>query len=315
MVSFPKRRLQVFVSSTYNDLIPERQVAVQAILKAGHIPAGMELFAAGNQSQMEVIKQWIDQSDVFLLILGVRYGSIDPESGKSYIQVEYEYALEREKEIFACVISDKTAELKIKELDKNTIKNEDFESRDEFCKLVKGKMISEWEDEKDIKSAILESLLEIDRRNDLVGWVRADQQTDISVLEEVARLSKENATLRHQIEQGAASKTINGLTFDEFIEALAYSNILDTFLSIFDDRLNHGTMKVKVEGDKNKEWQLNKLVKLGVIEIVGSNNMSDGRPWSLTITCTDSGKLLLSHLTAKAILSGKSEFFNQNPFK
>ncbi|MEL4896131.1 DUF4062 domain-containing protein [Crocosphaera sp. Alani8] len=50
MVDFPKR-LQVFVSSTYLDLIEERQAAVQAILEAKHIPAGMELFTAGDQSQ------------------------------------------------------------------------------------------------------------------------------------------------------------------------------------------------------------------------------------------------------------------------
>ena len=36
------KKLQVFVSSTYTDLIEERQAAVQAILDASHIPAGME---------------------------------------------------------------------------------------------------------------------------------------------------------------------------------------------------------------------------------------------------------------------------------
>ena len=47
-----KRKLQVFVSSTFTDLIEDRQSAVGAILKSGHIPAGMELFTSGNQSQM-----------------------------------------------------------------------------------------------------------------------------------------------------------------------------------------------------------------------------------------------------------------------
>src|SRR5271165_5972129 len=102
----PKKKLQVFVSSTYSDLRDERQAAVEAILSAGHIPAGMELFAAGDESQMEVIQQWIDESDVYLLILGGRYGSIDPVSGKSYIQLEYEYALRMQRPFFACVISD-----------------------------------------------------------------------------------------------------------------------------------------------------------------------------------------------------------------
>ena len=75
MVDFTRRRLQIFVSSTYNDLKVERQAAIEAILSAGHIPAGMELFTSGDESQMKVIEQWIDESDIYLLILGGRYGA------------------------------------------------------------------------------------------------------------------------------------------------------------------------------------------------------------------------------------------------
>ena len=99
-----KRKLQVFVSSTFTDLKEERQAAVQAILTAGHIPAGMELFTAGDEPQMELIKRWIDDSDVFLLILGRRYGSIEPSSHKSYTHLEYEYALEQNKAHFVIAI-------------------------------------------------------------------------------------------------------------------------------------------------------------------------------------------------------------------
>jgi hypothetical protein len=100
------KKMQIFVSSTYSDLKPERQAAVDAILKAGHIPAGMELFAAGDESQLETIKRWIDNSDIFMLILGSRYGSIEPKSKKSYIEVEYDYAVNTNKPFFAVVISD-----------------------------------------------------------------------------------------------------------------------------------------------------------------------------------------------------------------
>jgi len=50
-----KVKYQVFISSTFKDLIEERQAAVEAILKAGHIPAGMELFKSGK-TQLETIK-------------------------------------------------------------------------------------------------------------------------------------------------------------------------------------------------------------------------------------------------------------------
>ena len=39
-------KMQVFISSTFEDMKAERQTAVQAILEAGHIPAGMELEVA-----------------------------------------------------------------------------------------------------------------------------------------------------------------------------------------------------------------------------------------------------------------------------
>ena len=109
-----KRKLQVFVSSTYSDLIEERQAAVAAILKAGHIPAGMELFAAGDKSQMKTIERWIDESDVFMLILGGRYGSIEPNSGRSYTELEYDYAVAQGKPTFAVVITDEALESKLK---------------------------------------------------------------------------------------------------------------------------------------------------------------------------------------------------------
>ena len=89
-----KAQAQVFVSSTFGDLRSERQAAVEAILKAGHIPAGMELFIAGDESQLETIKRWIDESDIYMLILGSRYGSIEPKSGLSYTEVEYYYAVD-----------------------------------------------------------------------------------------------------------------------------------------------------------------------------------------------------------------------------
>lgn len=61
-----RKKYQVFVSSTYTDLIEDRQTAVVAVLDAGHIPAGMELFKSGK-SQMETIYKWIDESDIYML--------------------------------------------------------------------------------------------------------------------------------------------------------------------------------------------------------------------------------------------------------
>ena len=170
------RRLQVFVSSTYLDLKEERQAAVQAILEAKHIPAGMELFAAGNDSQLEVIKKWIDESDVYMLILGHRYGSIEPKSKKSYTRFEYDYAVSEGKKVFAVVMTDgwRIAKQATVQDPNSLIELENPKELKAFRKVVMGRMCKQTDDHKDIKIAVLQALADFAHDKSLMGWVRGD---------------------------------------------------------------------------------------------------------------------------------------------
>jgi len=219
MVDFIRKRLQVFVSSTYSDLIDERQAAVEAILSHGHIPAGMELFTSGDESQMDVIKQWIDESDVYLLILGGRYGSIESKTGKSYTHLEYEHAIATGKPYFACVAKEQAQENRVKIHGTSVIEKDNPQKLKEFRQLVESKIRKEWEDTKDIKIIVGETLGTFSRKEDLVGWIRADQITaNPAVAEEIARLSKENEQLRSQIANSSPTEElINGLSFAELV--------------------------------------------------------------------------------------------------
>ena len=67
---------QVFVSSTYADLVDERRRVSETLAKAGYVPAGMELFPATDQKQLEFIKRVIDRCDYYVVIIGGRYGSL-----------------------------------------------------------------------------------------------------------------------------------------------------------------------------------------------------------------------------------------------
>lgn len=231
MADFIRKKLQVFVSSTFTDLRKERQAAVEAILTAGHIPAGMELFTAGDESQMQVIKQWIDESDVYVLILGGRYGSIEPITGKSYIELEYEYALSKGRPLFACVISDAAIDAKVTAEGRKVIEQENPQKLKEFRAAVLTKMSKFWEDTKDIKIIISETLSTFARREDLVGWVRANSQSDLPALaDEIARLSKENAQLRSQLSSAVQEERINGVTFQELKVLLDRDDVTDFFL-------------------------------------------------------------------------------------
>ncbi|MGG1554578.1 DUF4062 domain-containing protein [Paenibacillus ferrarius] len=166
-----KKKYQIFVSSTFTDLVKDRQVAVEAILASGHIPAGMELFSAGNETQLSVIKRWIDESDIYLLILGGRYGSIEPQSGKSYTHLEYEYALEKNKPLFAIVISDELLGNRVKEYGQDIIELSNRDKYGEFKQLVLSKICRFFSDPKDIKIAIFETLNDFHQRLEMSGWI------------------------------------------------------------------------------------------------------------------------------------------------
>ena len=99
-------KYQFFISSTYKDLIEERQIVINAIMKMGHIPAGMELFTATGEDQFESIKPIIDESDYYILILGGKYGSIIEKEKISYTEKEFDYALLTGKRIIPLVYKD-----------------------------------------------------------------------------------------------------------------------------------------------------------------------------------------------------------------
>ncbi len=197
------KKLQVFVSSTYTDLIEERQAAVQAILDAGHIPAGMELFKAGNESQLKTIYKWIDESDVYMLILGGRYGTVESKSGKSYTQLEYEYALNKGIPVFAVVLSKNFLTSKINSLGLEKTMEQDYPDKHKsFKSIVMSKIIREVDDCKDIKIAIHTTLNEFLNQYDLTGWIRNNSENDTSqLLKENNSLLKENNSLNKQIQK------------------------------------------------------------------------------------------------------------------
>lgn len=99
------KKYQVFVSSTFSDLIAERQEVMQALLELDCIPMGMEMFPAADDDQWTLIKGLIDDCDYYVLIQAGRYGSIGPE-GKSYTQMEYEYALDNQLPIISFLHND-----------------------------------------------------------------------------------------------------------------------------------------------------------------------------------------------------------------
>ncbi|MDB5240222.1 MAG: hypothetical protein JWP57_847 [Spirosoma sp.] len=212
-----KRKLQVFISSTYTDLIEERQTAIEAILTSGHIPAGMESFAGRNEEHMNIIKQWIDESDIFLLLLGGRYGTVEENSGKSYTHLEFDYAKEKGKTIFAVVADDRFIDQKARDKGPDSVMElKNREKYTSFKEAITAKFVKPWNSKESLQLAIITTLHVLDRDEKLVGWIPGSEATNPVMAEEFFRLSKENADLRLQLSQSPKdSSTYNGLDFTE----------------------------------------------------------------------------------------------------
>jgi hypothetical protein len=266
-----KKRLQVFISSTFTDLLEERQAAVGAILKAGHIPAGMELFTAGDKSQWKTIEHWIDESDVYMIIVGGRYGSIEPASGLSYTELEYDYALKQSKPLFAVVIDPGLVDQKVKLHGTAVIETQNPKELAKFRDKVLSNISSFFKSEADIKLAVYEALADFASTRDLKGWIRGDAVVDTTPLfDEIRKLSEENKSLREQVASTASKvqhqRDQKGALLDELVDLLQ-------------------AMQLKVPGkliDKPEDVEVNPLrIFNGFKEryLVGITNQSGMSDW------------------------------------
>lgn len=175
------KRYQVFISSTFLDLEKERNEIRKALAKGNYIPEGMEIFPASNKKQWLVITERIDKSDIYVLVVGDRYGTIaeiahelEPDlvgidDAISYTHLEFLYAKKIGLPILAFIKSNKNAE-KIKE----TKETKQVKS---FVKEVQNSGITTayWESNIDLVSDImagLSSTVSEEGFNLNNGWVK-----------------------------------------------------------------------------------------------------------------------------------------------
>lgn len=189
------KKYQVFVSSTYQDLIEERQKVIEALISKNCFPVGMEYFPAANEEQFAVIKKLIDRCDYYILILGGRYGSIEPNSGKSYTQLEYEYALEKNIPIAAFYhnnIGQLTSD-KVEKTENGRTKLQEFKT------LVQSKLCKPWSESYELAFKVNSTLDFMFENYPRTGWVKADEISSAEANKELISLRKENDLLKSKI--------------------------------------------------------------------------------------------------------------------
>ena len=200
------KRYQVFVSSTYKDLLEARQEVMQALLELDCIPAGMELFPAADDDQWTLIKQVIDDCDYYLVIIAGRYGSTGPGE-KSFTQLEYEHAISQEKPVLAFLHKD-PGKLPADDTEQDP---QLAKKLDDFRNLARKKMVRHWTTPADLGSAVSRSIIKLIKSNPAVGWVKADLLPSQEASKEILDLRSQVDELQREI------KTINATAQKETV--------------------------------------------------------------------------------------------------
>ena len=102
----------VFLSSTYLDLKAHREAVKEVIERLQLSFVGMEEFSPSAVAPASYIRERVQSADLYLGILGMRYGYVDAGTGRSMTELEYEQALASGKRLFLFVM-DKDAPITV----------------------------------------------------------------------------------------------------------------------------------------------------------------------------------------------------------
>ena len=190
------KRFQIFISSTFRDLIEERQAVLKAVLELDHMPAGMELFPASDETAWSLIKDVIDRSDYYVLIIGGRYGSLHKE-GLGYTEMEYDYAV-RQKKAVVPLLHQNPDNLPRGDTETDAAA---WDKLQKFrAKVEANHTCNYWSSTEELKSKVITGLTAIVKRHPAVGWVRADAVPSGARIEEVLTLRDRIAELESELQ-------------------------------------------------------------------------------------------------------------------
>jgi hypothetical protein len=200
-VSSTEKKYQLFISSTYEDLKGARDEVIKAILSMYHIPIGMEMFSADDTEQWDTIKETIDNSDYYVLIIGHRYGS-ETKQGISYTEKEFDYARKKKIPVYTFV-RNRNVPTSPQERDTDPSKAVKLEA---FIKKAQATMVDFWDTPGDLGQKVSIAMMKAFTRRPRTGWVKSDQAASSETLKELTTLSRENRELKEELNKLKAYK-------------------------------------------------------------------------------------------------------------
>lgn len=232
-------KYQVFISSTYADLVEERKKILDILLTADCIPAGMEAFVATDDEQFNVIKRVIDLCDYYILIIGKRYGSINDATGISYTEMEYNYAIDKGIPVLVFAIDDSVvlSDDKIETDDIKKGKLADFKSR-----AMRNRLASVWRDTSDLIGKVAIAIMKAKAEINRPGWHRGDNTQSLG---ELISLKEENEVLKKELSKYRLEESDVLNILSEKDVTLHYTERIYIFTS--DTQINKRVINVKLD--------------------------------------------------------------------
>jgi Domain of unknown function (DUF4062) len=264
------KRYQVFVSSTYEDLHEERREVMQALLALDCIPTGMELFPAADDDSWTHIQRFIAGCDYYVVIVGGRYGSKGP-TGKSYTEMEYDYAVEVGLPALAFLHKDP-----------GTIPAKRTEPTDEGRaalaafreKIEQARHAKYWNSSGELAGTVTLGMASLMKIKPRVGWVRADLVPDESTSQEILKLRRKIEQLETEISETESSSPPGSETLaqgDEMVtvhfryevpngwfdstQAFSWNNVLSIMGPILIDQASDTELKDKLAEAINNRYR------------------------------------------------------------
>ena len=237
-------KLGVFIGSPFKQLKTIREEVILAILRAGHIPTGMELWSAGVIPTQQAIERYLNRCDIHVIILNTLYGSTIPRKNIGFTEWEYKLS-EGIRPVIAFLREDGEFEKERKEIlsrakSRNATEDEKQEARNQarllrFRKTLKSRAIIQTFTTKgknrllsDCVTAINQAIDEGDIKED-AGWIRSTDK----YAKELIRINKNRFlqrilsslytfnTLTDRVEKESGAKEVCGKLFWD----LMYGNI------------------------------------------------------------------------------------------
>lgn len=274
-------KLSVFIGSPRLGLEEVRQNIIEAVLEAGHIPDGMELWAANAQPALKTIADKLAVCDVHLVVLGLHYGQAVSSEGISFVEWEYNQSREATppRPVIAFLLEQEAFEAEWKV---NSPTEEEMRAyrglwdrlrSDNVCKLYRS--ITMPNIGRDVVNA-LNQIIDSPQLRPIAGWVRAEskaarlaaalQNNDflMNILDRVVKFRRTGE--RFETER-FAKKAAAAMFWDTMRNRLVRSGFVDLFLES-GSSLAYVSEALTAKLDRQQGWRISTNNALSLLHLL-----------------------------------------------